>query len=205
MSEDGEHVMGESFAGFCGTENSEENEGQYGPLYEFSRTSAGWGCEALDPPASQYPRRLFYTASADLSRTLWGLQVPAHSGEEGEVVEPTPDDYTLAIREPAGGGKGRFTLLGPVVAPGHESHLAEYTETGGVAQFAVAGASGDLSCVLLSVKAAHKQLWPGDTTIMDHEANSLHAVESLYEYRGGGGEPVLVGVRTVVRLRGRRM
>ena len=195
VSGDGEHLVSEAFAGFCGTENSEYFESDVGAYYEYSRTASGWVCEALDPPASAYPRRLFFSASADVSRTLWGLQVPGHGGEEVSITEPTYDGWTLAVREAAGGDKGRFTLLGPVVAPGHESHLAEYDEAGAVPQYNVAGASADLSRVLISVKASHSQLWPGDMTVKDTEPNSLHAFESLYEYRAGGGdEPALVGV-----------
>ena len=203
VSEDGEHVIGQSFGGFCGTENLEQIGSEFGAEYEFSRTSAGWACEALDPPASQYPRRVFLSASADVSRTLWGLQVPARGGEEVSITEPTYDGWTLAVREAAGGGKGRFTVLGSVVAPGHESHIAEYGEVGAVPQYNVAGASADLSRVLVSVKASHEQLWPGDATVKDTEPNSLHAFESLYEYRAGGGdEPVLVGVSNSGPLEG---
>lgn len=200
MTANGEHLLSQAFAGFCGAENDEEIEIESGVHYEFSRTASGWSCEALDPPASEYPRREFSFASADLSRTLWKLQVPSHSGEEVAISESDYDGWTLAVREVAGAGKGRFTLLGPVVAPGHEPNSEEHPAVG---QYSLAGASADLTDVLLSVRAAHDNLWPGDGTVEDHGLSSGAAVQSLYEYRGGSGdEPVLVGVRNGELLEG---
>lgn len=203
ISADGEHVIGIAFGGFCGTENLEENEQQYGALYEFSRTPDGWSCEALDPPASLFPRRRFEFASADLSRSLWNLQIPAHSGEEVSILEGSYDGYTLGVREAAGGGKGRFTLLGPVVAPGHGHNIdsVQHSEQA----YYVTGASADLTHVLLSVVAEHKQLWPGDTTLEGERLREYEGDDrsSLYEYRlGGSDEPVLVGVRNSGPLHG---
>jgi len=150
ISADGEHVVAISYGGFCGTEELEEAQFVFGALYEFSRTPGGWSCEALDPPASEYPRRRFDYPSADLSKSLWEL-VPGHSGEE-VVFTPAEQDYDgydLAVREATAGGKGRFTVLGPVVAPGH---VVERNESEPIQQpFGVAGAAADLSHVLLSV------------------------------------------------------
>jgi hypothetical protein len=191
ISADGDHVLAADPGGFAGTENLELFPTSYhGAIYEFSRTSAGWSAESLEPPAFEYPRRQFFSVSADFSRSLWGLEVPSTSGEEH--VFPFGNNETLAIREAAGGGKGRFTPLGPVVAPGHEpvereDHISDF--------FSVVGASSDLSHVLLSVTATAKQLWPGDAT--------LEGGGSLYEYRGSGGsEPVLVGVKNDGPLEG---
>ena len=155
MSGDGEHLIGQSFGAFCGTEDLEETELGFGAIYEFERTSSGWVCEALDPPASQFPRRHFFTAGSDLGETLWGLQVPGAPGEETDVVEGEYDGWTFGVREAAGGGKGRFVLLGPVVAPGHEPNVD--SEFDSDRAYAVAGASADLSDVLFGVGAEHKQ------------------------------------------------
>jgi hypothetical protein len=182
MTPDGDHVLGLAFDGFAGTGNLEQEGFEYGAIYEFSRTSGGWSTEALDPPAESYPRRQFVFASADLSSSLWKVQEPVQSGHELPPVPPNGVDaennFTLVLREAAGGGKGRFTVVGPVTAPGHEPAV------NGVP---VRGASSNLSHILLDVAATKKQLWPGDQTLANDQ--------SLYEYVGtGGGEPVLVGV-----------
>jgi hypothetical protein len=188
ISSDGNHIISLDYAGFAETENEEEEFGVYGAVYEFSRTATGWSAESLEPPASLAPRREFDFASANLSKTLWGLQLPPKSGEELPIV---PEDgisnlnnEILEVREAAGGGKGRFAVVGPVAAPGHE---AVNFALGHGQSFLVVGASADLTHVVFSVWADAKQLWPGDTTV--------EGDESLYEYRGtGDSEPVLVGV-----------
>jgi len=187
LSEDGQHLLAVDFAGFAGTENEEENKFEYGAIYEFSRTSSGWNTEPVEPPAPQYPRRLFVAASADLSRSLWGLITQSRSGEE--VGAPDGNGYTLAVRE--AGPPAHFTLVGPVVSPEHEVLNGE---NGSVAAFAVVGASHDLSHIALDVRSEHKQLWPGDKT--------REGADSLYEYLGGSQEPALVGVSNVGPLEG---
>jgi hypothetical protein len=180
ISANGEHLLGFDPGGFAGTENLELLPTSYqGAIYEFSRTPTGWSDESLEPPASEYPRREFFFASADFTHSLWGLELPAASGEEASF--PEGNDETLAIREATGSAKARFTTVGPVASPEHEVLSREADS------FEVVGASADLSHILLSVKAEAKQLWPGDTT----QAGD----ESLYEYRGTDArEPVLVGV-----------
>ncbi len=181
ISADGEHILGIDFAGFAGAENNEQKGfGDYGAIYEFSRTPSGWTTEALDPPASLAAHREFVTGSADLSRTLWELAV---QGREGEEVTH-PDGYRYAVREIAPGGKASFRALGPEDPPeGPNQH-----------DFFFAGASRDLTHVLFDVEFSEHQLWPGDTT--DEAA-------SLYEYVGTGNrEPVLVGVRNEGPLEG---
>jgi hypothetical protein len=185
MSANGEHVVGLVFAGFAGTENLEQNSFQYGAVYEFSRTPSGWTTEALDPPASVYPRRSFLFASGeDLTRSLWYAQNAVEQGHELPPVPPNgilaENNNVLIVREAAGDGKGRFSEVGPVSAPGHEPAENAPPE--------VRGASASLSHVLLDVPAVSKQLWPGDGT--------LENAHSLYEYVGTGeSEPALVGVR----------
>jgi hypothetical protein len=179
VSANGEHLLGISFGDFAKTENLENYSIEYGAIYEFSRSSAGWAAEAMDPPAAEFPRSDFKLASADMSRSLWEVVLQKHSGEEVGVLPLNYDGFTLAVREQAGGGKGRFTLVGPVTAPKQGSPSGNY---------GVVGASADLSHIILSVAAEAEQLWPGDPT----NAGS----ESLYEYRDvAGAEPVLVGVR----------
>jgi hypothetical protein len=192
MSADGTHLLALSFSAFAGTENLEQTGlEQWGAIYELSRAASGWGAEALEPPASQYPRSVLALASADLSRSLWYVALPEHAGEE--LPGQAGNKYEYAVREAAGGGKGRFTLAGPVVAPGHEGGF----------QFGAYGASDDLSRLLIQVKAEAKQLWPGDSTV-EGPSPFFQARQSLYEYRyPGGGEPVLVGVRNSGALQGK--
>ena len=192
VSANGEHLLSLVLGGFAETEAVEQNTFHYGAYYEYSRTPAGWSAEALTPPASLFPRYEFVFASADFSRSLWKGQESV-AGEELPVGPPPggttapsngysyPNNAVLAVREAAGGGKGRFTVVGPVTAPGHEPDTKEEG-------FEAEGASAGLSHVLLRVNAVFKQLWPGDAT--------LQKDASLYEYVGTGDrEPVLVGVR----------
>jgi hypothetical protein len=179
MSANGEHILGIAFAPYAGTENLEQYGLEYGAVYEYSRSETGWNAEAQDPPASEFPRSDFKFASADLSRSLWEVVLPVHDGEELGALTHEYDGFTLAVREAAGGGKGRFTLIGRVTAPKHGPEAGLYE---------VMGASEDLSHILLSVTAEGEQLWPGDTT--------QPGAQSLYEYHDvSGREPVLVGVR----------
>jgi hypothetical protein len=182
MTADGDGLLGLVFSGFAGTENLEQVGNQGGAFYEFSRTPSGWSAEALDLPAETYPRQAFVFASTDLTRSLWKVQDAVEAGHELPPVAPDGVDAensaTLVLREAAGGGKGRVTVVGPIAAPGHEP------EAGGIP---VRGASSDLSHILLDVRALYKQPWPGDETSENDQ--------SLYEYAGtSGGEPVLVGV-----------
>jgi hypothetical protein len=189
ISADGEHLLSVVLAGFAGSETLEQHGLHFGALYEFSHTPEGWGAEALTPPASLYPRSEFEFASSDFTRMLWSVQLPPAPGEElplgtGSNGTNAPNSGVLVIREPAGGGKGRFTVVGPVTGPEHESS----SEPPGLGEnFFPEGASADLSHILLRVTAEKKQLWPGDGT-MAHD-------QSLYEYVSTGErEPVLVGV-----------
>ncbi len=191
ISADGEHVLSKILGGFAGTEALEQKGTNFGAVYEFSRTSAGWSAEALDPPSSLYPRSEFAFASADFSRSLWAVQAPQAPGEELAVAPPPgngyeyPNNGELVLREQAGDGKGRFTVVGPVTAPGHEPSSEPPGRGSG---FYPEGASADLSHILLLVHAEKRQLWPGDET--------QEGAESLYEYAGTGDrEPVLVGVK----------
>ena len=184
LSKEGTHIIGLDLAGFADTENLEQVGLEFGAVYEFSRTPTGWSAESLEPPASQYPRRIFVGASADLSKTLWDLYVAPEGDEELGV---DPNNTMLAIREGAGAEKGRFTLVGPVTAPGHEPAVFQ--------SYGIVGASADMSHILLAVTADNKQLWPGDST--------EEGAESLYEYQGTGDrEPVLVGVKNEGSLKG---
>jgi hypothetical protein len=203
ISATGEHLLSLVFGGFAETEALEQNLFKYGAYYEFSRTTAGWTAEALSPPDSLYPRFEFAFASTDFSRSLWSVEQAAAPGEELPIGVPPedpngvingynyPNNGTLVIREAIGGGKGRFTVVGPVTAPGHEP-------TSKVEGFEPAGASADLSHILLDVEATLKQLWPGDETTEGRRR------QSLYEYVGTGDrEPVLVGVRNEGHLDGK--
>ena len=195
MSANGEHLLAVDYGGFAETRNLENNQLEYGAVYELSRTPSGWSTEALDPSASEYPRREFTdVASPDLRRTLWKLQIPPKKGEELPLEPPNgveaPNNADFAIRESVGAGKGRFTLVGPFAAPGH---VPSAGQTGEPAVGGVVGASGELTHILFTVPKEGKQSWPGDETI--------EGARALYEYDGtGGGEPVLVAVRNEASL-----
>jgi hypothetical protein len=186
ISANGERLLGLAFSGFAETEELEQEGFEYGAIYEFARTPTGWSTEALDPPASLYPRRSFVFASADMSKSLWEVKTPPEAGQELPLVPPqgeqTNNSNTLVLREAAGGGRGDFKTIGPVVAPGHEP-------AGN--RFEVVAASENLSHILIEVEGVDKQLWPGDQTDPGDD--------SLYEYDENSEtathEPVLVGVR----------
>ncbi|MGH9917751.1 MAG: hypothetical protein ACRD6W_02595 [Nitrososphaerales archaeon] len=191
ISADGEHILGRGFSGFANTENEEEGAlGEYGAMYEFSRTPSGWGTEAVDPPASKYARSNYLRASADLSRTLWGLVLQRAEGEEVGV----PEAYTLAVREVVG-GHAEFANVGPLEPPDGKRSLGHENETLGQYEFAVIGSSHDLSHLVLSHTTEPNQQWTGDTT--------REGDPTLYEYVGTGNrEPTLVGVTNTGALEG---
>jgi hypothetical protein len=198
ISADGEHVISKVLGGFAETGSLEQKGPDYGAIYEFSRAGAGWSVEALNPPASLYPRSEFEFASTNFSHSLWAVQPPAVAGQELPVGPVSgngfsyPNNSVLVTREAAGGGKGRFTPVGPVAGP---EHIPSSTPPGVGNAFYPEAASADLSHIVLSVEAEDDQLWPGDET--DEYGMSL------YEYVGTGNrEPMLVGVRNEGPLHG---
>ncbi len=191
VSADGERVIVNSTTGFVGNEDLEDSEGETGSYYALTRTSAGWSAESLNPPTALFSRmHYFHIASTDLSRVLYEVSPSSGNGEVN-----LPERYVgwnLAVREPAGGGAGRFTVLGPMLAPGYEpggSNQYEHVED------FILGASADLSHVFFLVRAERKQTWPGDQT--------AEGDQSLYEYAlGEGKEPQLVGISNTGPLEG---
>ena len=178
----GSHVIAQALGSFAGT----GSESYSNTEYELSRTSTGWVADALDPSGSASPESNFFAASADLTRTLWGLHRPSQSIYEED----------LYVREP----DGRFIEIGPMVPPSFASGPPSGTTTtfgrgplihtlynGG------GGASADLSHVLVDIKIEGAQQligarWPGDLTVGEND-------DSLYEYAGTGvARPELVGV-----------
>jgi hypothetical protein len=185
ISPDGNNVIGATFAALAGTENNENNELEFGAMYQFARTPDGWSTEAIEPPASQFPRRIFVAASPTLDRTLWKLTVPAQ--ENGEVGVADAAGYVLAVREKHAAGSAHFALIGPVAGPSHEVPASGPK---------LSGFSSDLTHVELEVPNAEGQLWPGDST-------SQPGARSLYQYVGlGKSEPELVGVSNEGALSG---
>ncbi len=183
VSANGERVIVNSTTGFAGNEDLEDSEGETGSYYALTRTGSGWDAESLNPPTSLFNRMHYVrVASTDLSRGLYKA-LPT-SGPAEVNLEARYVGWDLAVREAVSGGAGRFTLLGPMVAPGYEpvgSNDYEHYED------FVLGASADLSHVFFLVRAEHKQTWPGDET--------AEGDQSLYEYAlGEGKEPELVGV-----------
>jgi hypothetical protein len=182
-SSNGERIIVDSTTGFAEQEDLEDSEGELGSYYTITRTPANWSSESLNPPTSSFTR-MHYAGfdSADLRRALFEV-VPTAGG--GEVNLPAGyRGWDLAVREAAGGGAGRFTLLGPMLSPEHEGERTnQFAEYGNL----VVGASSDLSHVFFVLRAEDKQTWPGDQTAAGGQ--------SVYEYSlGEGKEPVLVGV-----------
>jgi hypothetical protein len=186
MSPDGSRLLGFAFEGFANTENEEGSAGAFGALYEFSRTSSGWRAESLEPPASLSSRSQFVATNADLSQSLWELEMQSSEGEE--LVDVHERGKILAVREPGSGpaGQARFAEVGPIGpggSPGPEHEGRAIAE------------SADLTHILLSIRSEEGQLFPGDTT--------REGDRSLYEYVGTGNrEPMLVGVKNDEMLHG---
>jgi hypothetical protein len=175
IAPDGEDLIIETLAGFAGAESS-----RLGPYYKMSRTNTGWQTASISPPASSFPASAFFTASADLGRSLWALRSP------GESVYA----QSLYLREP----DGSFVEIGPMVPPSAQSGPPANGSQVFLGTYEFRGASSDLSHVYFSITngAGHSVLWPGDTTTL---FGSAARAESLYEYSGvGNTRPALVGV-----------
>jgi hypothetical protein len=95
VSVDGSRLIGKSLGDFAGAESYEFNS-----FYEFTRTAAGWSTVAIDPPASdpRFPSFEYFTASADLTETLWEA------------------DGELYVRQEPPGAPARFAAVGPTGA-----------------------------------------------------------------------------------------
>jgi hypothetical protein len=177
----GEELIVTSASGFAGAEGS-----FIGPYYKLTRTSSGWQTASISPPATKFPARAFYAASADLGRSLWALRSPTESIYA----------QNLYLRE----RDGSLAEIGPMVPPSSETG----PQAGGFGYFLgdyqFRGASADLSHVYFSIVNGLGQsvLWPGDTTTV---YGNRPLAFSLYEYSGTGNtRPSLVGVNTEGRL-----
>ena len=190
ISPDGEHLIGNSWGGFAGTENNEELGTVGAAYYELSRTTSGWAAAPLDQPASRFSLGELVTASVGLESTLWALS--AQAMPEEEVSAAAGAKRVLAVRAATARGP-RFTEVGPVNPPSAPA----------VEDFHFDGVSPDLTHVLFTLETMEQKagwLWPGDETV-----EALQGGESLYEYVGdsgaepvygatGGRAPTLVGV-----------
>jgi hypothetical protein len=184
ISPEGEHLLAISFGAFAEAEELGQDGTETGEVYEFSRTPTGWVTEPQDPPASLYPLRfLAGWSTSDLARSVWLVPGPLPSGAEPERAWLRKNNSLYVLRE----GRGRFAVVGPAVAPGHEvSAEPKFSFIDGV--------SANVSHIEFTVLDERQQLWPGDSTVEGR---------SLYEYAGtGGGEPVLVGVSNLGALHG---
>lgn len=178
LSPGSEELIATTTPGFAGTESNYS-----GPTYKMSRTSNGWQTASLSPPASLYPANLFYSASEDLSKSVWALRSP----NESILAQ------NLYLRE----ADGTFVKIGSMVPPSSEAG----PRANGIQFFlgsnAFAGASKDLSHVDFSIfnGAGGGTVWPGDTTTIF--GTGTGSGSSLYEYVGTGNtRPSLVGVET---------
>jgi hypothetical protein len=171
----GSQVIVESFGTFGGANGDSQN----GEAYELSRGSTGWTASAIGAPASRFSTETLLDGSALLDKTVWATREPAQSIYAKDIYLREPD--------------GLFKKVGSMVPPGAEPGPA----AGGYGQFlggySYAGASSDLSHLLLSI-SGFSALWPGDTT--EHTTTT-----SLYEYAGTENTaPQLVGLSNESRL-----
>jgi hypothetical protein len=155
--------------------------------YELSRSGSEWAAAAIGPPASLFPANEYLATSLDLGRTLWAQRSPLQSIYARD----------LYVRE----ADGAFVKVGPMVPPSGTGGPPAGGYPGMPTQYEFAGASRDLSHVLLAIgNRFGAVLWPGDTT--EESPSNKNGGTSLYEYVGTGNkQPELVGVsdgRTVV-------
>jgi hypothetical protein len=143
ISADGSRLVGESIGAFAGGESDEvPGGGGLGPIYQFTRTSAGWRTTALSPPAKQYPVNRLLDLSSDLSRSLFRLRTPSQPEGEGDLYVRQPD--------------GSFARMGPLQPPNEAPRFGS--------EYYYLGASKNLDAVFIS-KEPRMGLWPGDTTV----------------------------------------
>ena len=191
ISADGEHVLAEAFGGFAETEDLTQTGLEFGAVFEFSRTPAGWMAEPQVPPASVYPWHKAEETpkksgsgsvrASDLGSSVWMVPGPLGAGEEPEQRWVRLSYAQFVLRE----GRGRFAVVGPVVGPHHERPTNSDEEVS-----VLMGVSADAGHIVFSPNATHRLLWPGDETL------EYAGGRSLYEYHGtAGGEPVLIGVK----------
>ncbi len=172
VSEGGSQVLAESLGNFVTPGGATiEGTGLFGHSYLLARTEHGWEQTPLDAPSSRFPDFEVWTASADLSSSLWFASVPGQSSA----------DVYLDSQAPGSSGSA-LTHVGPGAPPGVAELALDFL-----------GASSDLSHAVFLVNSPllgleEDRLWPGDTTLPEQ-------LPSLYEYAGtGDSEPELVGV-----------
>jgi hypothetical protein len=173
FSGDGLDVLAESLGAFAGTESDSE---AHGSVYEFSRSSSGWGVSAISPPASAFPAQHLVAASPELGSTLWIARSPSESIAA----------QNLYVRE----DDGAMVKLGAMLPPSTTGGPASGEFEGFLyrKQVVYRDASTDLSHVVFSIEEVDGEGlgWPGDTT---------RGKDSIYEYSGRGeAQPELVGV-----------
>jgi hypothetical protein len=180
MSRSGTELLTEAFGGYAGAERVQQAYEDEGDVYLYTRTPTGWEAEAQGPPESQYPWAIFEGASINTMRSsVWKVST---TPEDVEAFPQKPGDFEYILRT----GKGEFSTVGPVAAPGREESGAQPGSVQGVSE---GGAH-----IIFTVAALSKSLWLGDGT-SESVTGGREVTFSLYEYHGAsGGEPVLVGV-----------
>jgi hypothetical protein len=142
VSSNGQHLLGQSLAGFGNVEDNENSGFEFGAIYEFSRTSSGWVDEPLNLSASTAARQRFVAASADLQRTLWRVDV--QTGSDEEVIKP--EDFTFVVREAPETPNGAAPRFSSAAAPPEAVFV---------------GASEDLSTILFESADQLYETHPG--------------------------------------------
>ncbi len=171
ISADGSRILGRSLGVFAGAVGAPETRNDLGLYYELARGSNGWRANPSTPANPQFrDATTFYTASGDLSRTLFSMPT-APVGEDDFYVRG-PGASLVDV--------GPITPLadGPTVEPAPEGAIP-------ISDFKMEGASSDLSHIVFGLDG--RVGWNGDLT---HESDT-----NLYEYVGAGNsEPAMVAV-----------
>src|SRR5579871_6540305 len=165
LSEDGSHMVIDTFGAFNSVEGDPIGATEEGANYMLSRRPSGWTASPIQPPESIYQRSaLLQDVSSDDTKSLWELGTLDQPEEFTELYLRTED--------------GSITKIGPAtVGDRHNGN------GGGESAYLYLGASDDLSHVVFEITEADggSFRWLPD--------------ESLYDYVGTGNTaPEPVGV-----------
>src|SRR5579871_2448300 len=165
LSEDGSHMVINTFGAFNSVEGDPIGGSVEGGAYLLSRGPAGWSASAIQPPESTYQRSAVpLDVSATGTSSLWALATLHQPANFTELYLRTEDAH--------------ITKIGPATVGERENG-----NTGKEDAYAYAGASDDLSHVVFEIAA------------VDGGSFRWLPDESLYEYVGTGNTaPEPVGV-----------
>ncbi len=171
VSENGSRVLGRSLGVFAGAVGAPETRNDIGLYYELARGEDGWQANPVTPENPHFRgATTFYTASRDLSRTLFSMP----TRPVGE------DDFYVR------GSGASLAHVGPITPPA-DGPTQEPAPEGSipVAYIKMEGASADLSHIVFNLEGGVG--WNGDPT--------PSGFSDPYEYVGtDNSEPLMVAV-----------